>query len=71
MLCFKCKLVLKKKKKASKPTRPAPVPFLSRITLDQSSKSLNEIHVSLVWQLTVDCNSHFQAASHRIKALKA
>ena len=65
MLCFRYKLVLKKKKnrkrskpaspqgqQAHRPTSPA-IPwitcslFLTRITLDQSSKSLNEIHGSL------------------------
>ena len=65
MLCFRYKLMLKKKKnkKRSKPASPQgqqahrlaspAVPriacslYLSRITLDHSSKSLNEIHGSL------------------------
>jgi hypothetical protein len=57
MLCFRYKLVLKKKKnrKRSKPIGQQAqqshglhaLSFLSHITLDQSSKSLNEIHGSL------------------------
>ena len=63
MFCFRCKLIFEKKKedqspkaykahKAHKLTLSSP----SRITLDHSTKSLNEIHGNLVWQLTVDCN---------------